>query len=92
MIKPETLESRLKEDEVFEPKNREINFEVQKLFRFARTNVNEVIRDFYESLARAIFSGTLRERQNETSVIEPDLTNVLRSRYIEVKAEGTQEK
>mgnify|MGYP001560874207 CR=1 FL=1 len=89
MIKREVLEERIKIDDVFKPKNLDVKVEVQQLFYFGKVHINEILRDFYEHLAQAIFSGNLRNRQIENGEdVAPDLTDHPRRRYIEVKAVG----
>ncbi|MBU0466615.1 MAG: hypothetical protein KJ718_05295 [Nanoarchaeota archaeon] len=89
MIPEGLLEKRLREGKVHIHRNPNVNVHVQKVFYFGSLNVNEMIRDFYEGLARAIFSGSLRNRQTEEDYdIEPDITSPERKRYIEVKAAG----
>ncbi len=88
MIKKGLLEQRLETEDVFVPKLQDIDIQIQRIFYFGSITVNEIIRDFYEGLAKAIFSGELRDRQRENVSIEPDLTDRTRKRYIEVKAAG----
>ncbi|MFH1290853.1 MAG: hypothetical protein ABIH92_05625 [Nanoarchaeota archaeon] len=89
MIRESLLERRLREGQVHNPRSSNVILQVQRTFYFGFVDVNRVIRDFYEGLAQAIFSGDLRDRQREGECdIEPDVTSMARKRYIEVKAAG----
>ena len=88
MLKSNVFRTKLRQSRVFKPKRREISFDVQQTLPFSSPQVNRILRDFYEVLAKAIFEGKSMDRNNETNDIEPDLTDIERRRYIEVKCAG----
>ncbi len=86
MVAKRTLEERLEVEDIFHPKTRSIRVQEQRVLPQVNY-AQEILRDFYESVAKAIFSGESRNRQKEQG-IEPDLSDSERARYIEVKATG----
>ncbi|MFH1802929.1 MAG: hypothetical protein ABH864_05790 [archaeon] len=89
MIPAKLLENILRDGETHNPRNPTVTLQIQQTFSFGSVHTNRLIRDFYEGLARAIFSGELRNRQQEEDCeIEPDITSIAKQRYIEVKAAG----